>query len=243
MGARATVNTLGHQHRERESETTKPFRKTVQIAIVGDSGEDVLAGLRGAPVNKLVLICYSSEKETAKRLSRRIADTIGTDTEVYDNIRPAHTFNDIMDVFSLVLEKNQSRYEEFLVNVSSGDKMISIAAAVSSIILGFNAFYCKGEECVMLPPMKLDYRDMVSDVKMDILKALGSAGGEVRGLDRLSKLTNYGKPLLRYHINGSEDARGLVDLGLAQSSAKSKRKDKVTLTTLGKMLLVQNQQT
>jgi hypothetical protein len=243
MGTRATVNALGHQHRQPESETTKPFRKTVQIAIVGDSEEDVLTGLRHAPTNKLVLICYSSEKETAKRLSTKIAGTIRTETEVYDNIRPAHTFNDVMDVFSLVLEKNQNRYEEFLVNVSSGDKMISIAAAVSSIIFGFDTFYCKREECVMLPPMKLDYRDMVSDVKMDILKALGSAGGEVKSLDKLSKLTNYGKPLLRYHITGSDDARGLVDLGLAQSPPKSKKKDKVTLTTLGKMLLVQNQKT
>jgi hypothetical protein len=238
VSAGVIVDTNGHHRRELESEATKPFRKTVQIATVGDRRETVLAGLRNAPANKLVLICYDSDKDAVKRLSKSIADTIKMETEVYDNIRPAHTFKDVMEVFSQILEKNRAGYEEFLVNVSSGDKMICIAAAMTSFILGFSAFYCKGNECVMLPPMKFIYKEMVSDVKMDILRALDNAGGEVKGLGKLSKLTNYGKPLLSYHINGSEDARGLVGLGLAESSAHSKGTDKFTLTTLGKMLLV-----
>jgi hypothetical protein len=91
---------------------------------------------------------------------------------------------------------------------------------------------------VMLPPMKLDYTEMVSDVKMDILRALDNAGGEVQSLDELRNLTNYGKPLLSYHINGSEDAKGLIDLGLAESIRGPRNTTTVTLTTLGKMLLV-----
>jgi hypothetical protein len=80
---------------------------------------------------------------------------------------------------------------------------------------------------------------MVSEVKLNILRALDRAGGEVDSLDELSKLTNYGKPLLSYHIHGSEDARGLIDLGLAEAMRHSRGKTKVTLTTLGKMLLVE----
>src|SRR5208282_1811886 len=150
-----------------------------------------------------------------------------------------HSYKDIMQVFSQIVEKNKDQYDDSLLNVSSGDKMICIAAAVTSFILGFKAFFCKGDECVMLPPMKLSYTELVSEVKISILRAIDKAGGEVDSLDELSKLTNYGKPLLSYHIHGSEDARGLIDLGLARATRHSRGKTKVTLTTLGKMLLVE----
>jgi len=222
-----------------ESESGRAFRKTVQIATVGEDSAGVLSGVRNAPANKLVLICYEREKEVAKRLAMSINETLKTEAEVYDTIRPEHCYKDIMQVFSQIVEKNRPNYDDFLLNVSSGDKMICIAAAVTSFILGFKAFFCKGDECVMLPPMKLSYTEMVSEVKLNILRALDKAGGEVESLDELSKLTNYGKPLLSYHIHGSEDARGLIDLGLAEATRHSRGKTKVTLTTLGKMLLVE----
>jgi len=216
------------------------FRKTLQIATVGgEDSEGVLAGVRNAPANKLVILCYERDKDVAKRLALSVSETLKTDVEVYDKIRPEHSYKDIMQVFSEIFEKNQEKFDDFLLNVSAGDKMICIAAAVTSFILGFKAFFCKGDECVMLPPMKLSYTEMVSEVKLNILRALDKAGGEVDSLDELSKLTNYGKPLLSYHIHGSEDARGLIDLGLARASRHSRGKTKVTLTTLGKMLLVE----
>lgn len=224
---------------ESESKSNKTFRKTVQIATVGDDPEGVLAGVRNAPANKLVLICYNRDKQTAERLSMSIARTIKTETEVYDNIRPEHLYKDLMETFSQIIEKNRAEYEDFVLNVSSGDKRICIASAVTSFILGFKAFFCKGDECVMLPPIKLSYTEMVSDVKMEILRALDKAGGEVESLDELGKLTSYGKPLLSYHIHGSEDARGLIDLGLAESIRSSRGRTRVKLTTLGKMLLVE----
>jgi molybdopterin converting factor small subunit len=228
----------GRHRRESEEETSGSFRKTLQIATVGEDLEGVLAGVRNAPANKLVLICYDHDKEGAKRLALRINETLKADVEVYGTIRPEYSYKDIMQVFSEIVEKNKAQFDDFLLNVSSGDKMICIAAAVTSFILGFKAFFCKGDECVMLPPMKLSYTEMVSAVKMNILRALDKAGGEVESLDELGKLTNYGKPLLSYHIHGSEDARGLIDLGLAQATRHSRGKTKVTLTTLGKMLLV-----
>ena len=222
-----------------ESEGTRAFRKTVQIATIGEDSAGVLSGVRNAPANKLVLICYEKDKEMARRLSVSITSTLKAEVEVYDAIKPEHCYKDIMQVFSQIVEKNQSDYDDFLLNVSSGDKMICIAAAVTSFILGFKAFFCKGDECVMLPPMKLSYTELVSEVKLNILRALDKVGGEVESLDELSKLTDYGKPLLSYHIHGSEDARGLIDLGLAEATRHSRGKTKVTLTTLGKMLLVE----
>ena len=225
--------------RASESESGSAFRKTVQIATIGADSGGVLSGVRNAPANKLILICYEKDKEMARRLSLSIMDTLKTEVEVHDTIRPENCYKDIMQVFSQIVESHQSNYDDFLLNVSSGDKMICIAAAVTSFILGFKAFFCKGDECVMLPPMKLSYTEMVSEVKLSILRALDKAGGEVESLDELSKLTDYGKPLLSYHIHGSEDARGLIDLGLAEATRHSRGKTKVTLTTLGKMLLVE----
>ena len=211
----------------------------MQIATVDKDSNGVLAGVRNAPANKLVLICYDHNKDIAKRLATSITETLKTEVEVYDNVRVEHSYKDIMQVFSQIVEKNKDQYDDFLLNVSSGDKMICIAAAVTSFILGFKAFFCKGDECVMLPPMKLSYTELVSEVKISILRALDKAGGEVDSLDELSKLTNYGKPLLSYHIHGSEDARGLIDLGLAEATRHLRGRTKVRLTTLGKMFLVE----
>ena len=215
------------------------FRKTVQIATIGEDSDGVIAGLRNAPVNKLVLICYDRDKDIAKRASTKITETMKIDVVVYDMIRPEHPYKDIMQVFSSIVEKNRNAYDDFLLNVSSGDRMICIAAAVTSFILGFKAFYCKGNKCVMLPPVKLSYGEIVSEVKRSILKALDKAGGEVESLEILSEITGYGKPLLSYHIHGSEDARGLIDLGLAEATRHSRGKSKVTITALGKMLLIE----
>ena len=228
------------RHGGRPSEDSgKSLRKTVQIATIGEDSDGVLAGLRNAPANKLVLICYERDKETAKRVSARITETLKIDVAVHDTIQPQHSYKSIMQIFSTIIEKNRDKYDDFLLNVSSGDKMICIAAAATSFILGFKAFYCKGDECVMLPPVKLSYTETVSEVKLSILRALDKAGGEVESLEELSELTNYGKPLLSYHIHGSEDARGLIGLGLAEATRHSRGKTKVTITALGKMLLVE----
>ena len=227
------------RQRSGADESSQSFRRTVQIATVGEDSSGVLAGVRNAPANKLVLICYEHDKEAVKRLATNIMENLKTDVDVYDQIRVEQSYKDIMQVFSQIVEKNRDQYDDFLLNVSSGDKLICIAAAVTSFILGFKAFFCKGDECVMLPPMKLSYTELVSEVKLNILRALDKVGGEVDSLDELSKLTNYGKPLLSYHIHGSEDARGLIELGLAEAIRHARGKTKVRLTTLGKMLLVE----
>ena len=243
MWAILTIAAGPRQHHKSEDGEEGGFRRTLQIATIGEDSDGVLAGVRNAPANKLILLCYGQDKDVAKKLALNINETLKVEVEVFDKIRPEHSYKDIMQVFSEIVEKNRENFDDFLLNVSAGDKMICIAAAVTSFILGFKAFFCKGDTCVMLPPMKLSYTEMVSEVKLNILRALDKAGGEVDSLDELSKLTNYGKPLLSYHIHGSEDARGLIDLGLAQATRHARGKTKVTLTTLGKMLLVEKIET
>ena len=46
--------------------------------------------------------------------------------------------------------------------------------------------------------------------------ALVKNGGEVESLEKLKELTDYGKPLLSYHVQGAEDSQGLAELGLVE---------------------------
>lgn len=237
--ALAVTDSLKRHGRKSIDDTSKSFRKTLQIATLGEDSDGILEGVTHAPADKLVLICYERDKAIAKRVLAMITERAKIDVSVYDNVSPEQSYEGIMRVFSSIIEENRGQYDDFLLNVSSGDTMICVAAAVTSFIMGFKVFFCKGNECVMFHPMKLNYTEMVSEVKLGILRALDKTGGHVESLDELSKLTNYGKPLLSYHIHGSDDARGLIELGLAESNRHSRGMTKVTLTTLGKMLLVQ----
>ncbi|MDJ0269087.1 MAG: hypothetical protein NXY59_00780 [Aigarchaeota archaeon] len=59
----------------------------------------------------------------------------------------------------------------------------------------------------------------------------------MKDLTELSSLTGYGKPLLSYHINGSEDSKGLLQLGLVRVEKQRRGRSSISITELGKMLL------
>ena len=103
----SVAEVASRRRRDSEEEPGGTFRKTLQIATVGEDSEGVLAGVRNAPANKLALICYDHDKESAKRLATRISDTLKAEVEVYDTIRPEHSYKDIMQVFSDIVGKNQ----------------------------------------------------------------------------------------------------------------------------------------
>ena len=80
--------------KESEEEDSGAFRKTLQIATIGEDAEGVLAGVRNAPANKLVLICYQHDSEVAKRLALKIGETLKEDVDVFDTIRPEHSYKE-----------------------------------------------------------------------------------------------------------------------------------------------------
>src|SRR3989304_10226668 len=88
----STVELASRRPKRSESEGGRTFRKTLQIATIGEDSGGVLSGVRNAPANKLVLICYEREKDAARRLSMSITDTLKTEVEVYDTIRPDHCY-------------------------------------------------------------------------------------------------------------------------------------------------------
>ena len=88
--------------------------------------------------------------------------------------------------------------------------------------------------------MKISYEEILSDAKLAILKALHDNNGSVENYDKLKEITNMGKPLLSYHIQGNEDGKGLQSLGLVEATIR-KGKSEVTLTTMGTMVISQDQ--
>ena len=61
-------------------------------------------------------------------------------------------------------------------------------------------------------------------------------GSEVESLEKLKELTDYGKPLLSYHVQGAEDSQGLVELGLVEVRKGDGGKSIIKATTLGRLL-------
>ncbi len=90
---------------------------------------------------------------------------------------------------------------------------------------------------MLLPILKLSYNEMISDAKIKILQAIDKAGGFVESLDQLSKHCEFGKPLLSYHIQGSSESKGLVQLGLVDVERLERGRNRIILNTLGKMLI------
>jgi hypothetical protein len=59
----------------------------------------------------------------------------------------------------------------------------------------------------------------------------------VNSLEELVDLTGYDKAQLSYHINGSADSKGLVELGLVDVVRQERGRLGVKLTALGKIFL------
>lgn len=212
------------------------MRKILQIATVGEDPAETLAGIRSFPANKVILICYEAYKGVAEEMLSSLGWALRLPVEVHGCIREENPFLDMIEATRAILVKEQENYNDIIVNVSGGDKLVSSAAVAAAFIHGLRAFYCKGDSCLMLPFLKLNYTEILSGAKRDILIALNNVGGEVTGLTALGKLTKYGKPLLSYHLNGSEDSRGLIDLGLVETERVRRGQIIIKLTVLGKLV-------
>ncbi len=90
---------------------------------------------------------------------------------------------------------------------------------------------------ILMPVLKLSYDEIVSDAKLRILKSIENTGGFVESLEQLEQTFGLGKPLLSYHIQGGNGAKGLASLGLLDLERKERGKLSATLTPLGKLLI------
>lgn len=212
-------------------------QNTIQIATFGEMQEAITAGIRNFPVHKLALLCYEDEKVKAEEFARKISSMLGLPI-IYLTVSRNNVIRDVLGRIGEVIKTESANFDQILLNVSAGDKMLGCAALSAAFVNGIKAFGMDHEGCPMLlPVLKLSYNEVISDAKIGILKAIDSAGGSVESLEQLSQLSHFGKPLLSYHVQGAKDSKGLADLGLVEVDRVERGKITVKLTTLGKLLI------
>ncbi|MEX2060916.1 MAG: hypothetical protein WD966_07670, partial [Nitrosopumilaceae archaeon] len=143
-----------------------------------------------------------------------------------------------MERIAEIIKTESGQFEQILINVSAGDKMMGCAALSCAFVNGIKAFGTTPDgKPMLLPILKLSYNEIISDAKIKILQALNKSGGSIESLEELTKVTEFGKPLLSYHIHGTNESKGLVHLGLVDVERLERGRTKITLNTLGKMLI------
>ena len=216
--------------------------KTLQIATFGTEGQDAIAfGIKNFPIHKLILICFHEDKNKAEEFSRRIKSILGLPITI-TLVNKENVIRDTMDRINEILHLHSNEFEDILMNVSCGDKLLGCAALSTAFIHGVKAFGMDYTHTMplMMPVLKLSYNEIISDAKKKILMAIDNAGGSVDSLDQLEKISGFGKPLLSYHVQGSKDAKGLVELGLVNIEKGERNKISTKITTLGKLLISSN---
>ena len=216
--------------------------KTLQIATFGSDGQDGIAlGIRSFSVHKLALICFSSDRNGAEDFARKIKNVLGIPVSI-TVVTKENVIRDTMESVNEILNLHAKDFEQVLLNVSSGDKLIGCAALSAAFINGIQAFGMDDTHTVplLMPVLKLSYNEIVSEAKIKILKSINNAGGVVESLDQLEQISGYGKPLLSYHVQGAKDSKGLADLGLVEVEKGDRGKISAKLTTLGKLLVSSN---
>jgi hypothetical protein len=211
--------------------------QTIQIATFGEGQDGIVAGIRNFPIHKLAILCYEEDKAKAEEFARRIRSTLGIPVSLL-MVSDRNVIRDVLEKVAEIIKNEMSDFEQILMNVSAGDKMIGCAALSAAFVNGIKAFGMDQEGCPMLlPVLKLSYSEIVSDAKLGILRVIDKAGGQVESLEKLSEISDYGKPLLSYHVQGARESKGLADLGLVEVNRAERGKITVKLTTLGKLLI------
>ncbi|MCK5389151.1 MAG: hypothetical protein KAJ36_01595 [Candidatus Thorarchaeota archaeon] len=213
--------------------------KTLHIATVGDDTDTVLVGMKNVPTHRLALICLHEHKDSVNDFALDLEKTLKIDVDVH--VVDGRIVESVLEKVAIILNEHKNDFEDVVLNVAGGEKVLTCAAVSAAFFNGLKAFHLKDEIPMMLPVMKVKYSNMISKAKIAILKAIQDAGGEIKSLGQLSDLSGYGRPLLSYHVWGDDESRGLVELGLVEAERKRQGRLEANLTVLGKaMLLSQN---
>lgn len=218
--------------------------KIFQIATFGTfHGDNILTGLKTYPSEKLVLICYNHDNTNAKRFVKVIR-SIDKNIEVIVCLTPRQNIiENVFGHFGRVVGSQISRFQRILVNVSSGDKSLSYAVLCAACIKGIESFMLNSNfsnSLAVIPTPKFYYDRIITKTNLRILNSIARAGGVIYGLDRLQQISGLMKPLLSYHINGRDNTKGLIDLGLVWVESKRYKNGTIVivrLTATGKLFI------
>lgn len=215
---------------------------TLQIATFGSEGQEGIAlGIRSFPVQKLAFICFDTDKNKAEEFARKIKNVLGLPITI-NLVTKENVIKDTMERVNEILNLESKNFQQVLMNVSSGDKLIGCAALSAAFINGIKAFGMDSTKSIplLMPVLKLSYNEIISAAKIKILKTIDGMGGTISSLEQLEQISGLGKPLLSYHVQGGKDSKGLANLGLVEVGRGDRGKMIINLTTLGKLLVTSN---
>jgi hypothetical protein len=215
---------------------------TLQIATFGSEGQEGIAlGIRSFPVQKLAIICFDTDKNKAEEFAQKIKNVLGLPITI-NLVTKENVIRDTMERVNEILNLEGKNFQQVLMNVSSGDKLIGCAALSAAFINGIKAFGMDSTKSIplLMPVLKLSYNEIISAAKIKILKAIDGMGGTISSLEQLEQISGFGKPLLSYHVQGGKDSKGLANLGLVEVERGDRGKMMINLTTLGKLLVTSN---
>jgi hypothetical protein len=209
--------------------------KTLQVAVLGGNEDAVFVGLRNFPAHKVVLFAPHESMSQAESLAGKLTSTLRLPVDVIQ--LKDSSISTMLEEVSQIMRKESGAFDDVIINVGSADKHLTCAGVTAAFVHGIKTFDVVGDQPVILPIMNFSYAQVVTGPKMEILRVIENSGGDVESLEKLSVLSNFGKPLLSYHIRGSEEGRGLEDLGLVEVERGKRGRLRVKVTALGRTLL------
>lgn len=201
------------------------------IAPVGPYIDALYLGIRDFPTEKVYLIT-SPESIKDAMTARESLQKFKIPAEILQI--HGNLWEETFEIIAKI--KERVKEHELLVNVATGDRDMRCAATSAAFVNGLKAISVMGDETMILPVLKFSYYRLLSDRKMDILRTLYVEKDCCASLEEMSHKMKMSLPLLSYHINGTMKTEGLKQLGLVET-AEEKGRVKVTLTTLGKLLV------
>lgn len=206
----------------------------LQIATVGSDTEPIIVGIREFPISRLVLLYPASEEPTVVRLVSQLSPLR---LEVERHPVGEDLLLDVLSAVREIVAASADEFDEILLNVSSGSKLLSCAALSAAFVNGIRAFAVVDDAPLPLPVLKFSYAQLVSETKVRILEALQREGGSATSLSTLSQRAKIEKSLLSYHLRGGRDSQGLEGLGLVQLDRAGQGRVRIQLTPMGDLLL------
>lgn len=209
--------------------------RVLHMATVGDDTDPIMVGVRDYPVSKLVLLHTKKSEGAALDVQRKLSvlklpiQLVGIGSNV---------LLDTLRTVTRLVKEEAGKYDDTIINVSSGDKMISCAALSAAFVNGIKAIGVENNVCFTLPVLKFSYAELISESKMNILKVLEEKGGEVQSLNDLSAAGGVDKSLLSYHLRGGRDSKGLEQLGLIEIDRAHQGRLLIRLTPMGRLMLL-----
>lgn len=208
--------------------------RILQIATLGDEEDPIYVGIREYPVSKLVLLHEREDRLRAASLARKLED-LRIPVERVEMTDPAR---DMYEIVAGIAREQQDRYDDILINVSSGRKLVTCSAISAAFVNGLKAFHVEEDTPMMLPILKFTYSEVISPSKIRVLQGLAELGGEVASLNEFSKATGQEKSLLSYHLRGGRESKGLEELGLVEIDRATRGRLLIRLTEMGRLLLI-----